>query len=109
MSGRLDKSLDEIISTQRTSTGRGRGRRGGRRTTQAGKPATVAPVGGIKKTTKSTRNPVKAIPTGPSGSGEGKVMVSGFVSPVSYLRRKHLLTPCQPKDISEIMIKVCYR
>ncbi|PVH88782.1 hypothetical protein DL98DRAFT_157035 [Cadophora sp. DSE1049] len=88
MSGRLDKSLDEIISTQRTSTGRGRGRRGGRRTTQTGKPATVAPVGGIKKTTKSTRNPVKAIPTGPSGSGEGKVMVSGF-----------------PKDISEIMIK----
>ncbi|KAH9224557.1 hypothetical protein DL95DRAFT_322526 [Leptodontidium sp. 2 PMI_412] len=89
MSGRLDKSLDEIISTQRTSTGRGRGRRGGRRTTQTGKPATVAPVGGIKKTAKSTRSTVKvAIPTGPSGSGEGKVMVSGF-----------------PKDISEIMIK----
>merc|ERR1712000_726626 len=88
MSGRLDKSLDEIISTQRTSTGRGRGRRGGRRTTQTGKPATVAAVGGIKKATKSTRNPVKTIPTGPSGSGEGKVMVSGF-----------------PKDISEIMIK----
>ncbi|KAG4444487.1 hypothetical protein IFR05_000078 [Cadophora sp. M221] len=89
MSGRLDKSLDEIISTQRTSTGRGRGRRGGHRTTQTGKPATVAPVGGIKKSAKSTRSTVKAaIPTGPSGSGEGKVMVSGF-----------------PKDISEIMIK----
>ncbi|KAL2068819.1 hypothetical protein VTL71DRAFT_15157 [Oculimacula yallundae] len=87
MSGRLDKSLDEIISTQRTSTGRGRGRRGGRRA-ETGKPATAAPVGGVKKSTRPARASLKLVPTGPASTGEGKVQVSGF-----------------PKDISETMIK----
>ncbi|CZT51232.1 related to RNA annealing protein [Rhynchosporium secalis] len=89
MSGRLDKSLDEIISTQRTSSGRGRTRRGaGRRTAQTSKPVVAAPVGGVRKSTRPTRGPIKVIPTGPASSGEGKVQVSGF-----------------PKDISETMIK----
>ncbi|KAK2628006.1 hypothetical protein QTJ16_002652 [Diplocarpon rosae] len=88
MSGRLDKSLDEIITSQRTTAGRGRTRRGSRRSAPAGKVATVAPVGGIKKNLKSTRSAVKPVPTGPSGTGEGKIMVSGF-----------------PKDINEPMIK----
>jgi len=88
MSGRLDKSLDEIISTQRSTGGRGRTRRGGRRTVQTGRPAVVAPVGGIKKNTRQTRG-VKPIPTGPAGgNGEGRILVSGF-----------------PKDINEPMIK----
>ncbi|KAK6587119.1 hypothetical protein PZA11_000409 [Diplocarpon coronariae] len=88
MSGRLDKSLDEIITSQRTTGGRGRTRRGGRRSGPAGKVVTVAPVGGVKKIPKSTRSAAKSIPTGPSGTGEGKIMVSGF-----------------PKDINEPMIK----
>lgn len=79
MSGRLDKSLDEIITSQRGG-GRGRTRRGARRSGPVGKAATVAPVGGIKKNPKSARGSVKPIPTGPSGNGEGRILVSGFVS-----------------------------
>jgi THO complex subunit 4 len=77
MSARLDKSLDEIISTQRRSSGRGRG---GRRAHRAA-PAATAPVGGVKKNPKHVKGAVKNIPTGPSGgSGEGKILVTGFVS-----------------------------
>ncbi|PMD27637.1 hypothetical protein NA56DRAFT_615502 [Hyaloscypha hepaticicola] len=85
MAARLDKSLDEIISTQRRSSSRGgRGRRGGRAA-----PAATAPVGGVKKNPKHAKGAVKNAPTGPSGStGEGKILVSGF-----------------PKDINEPMIK----
>ena len=108
MSGRLDKSLDEIITSQRGS-GRGRTRRTTRRTGPAGKTATVAPVGGIKKNAKSARGPVKSIPTGPSGNGEGRILVSGFVSMLLHYRDKLVLISCQPKDINEPMIKVCYR
>jgi THO complex subunit 4 len=106
MSARLDKSLDEIISTQRRSAVRGgRGRRV-RRTTQT----TAAPVGGVKKTTKQAKGAVKPIPTGPSGAGgEGKILVTGFVSIVANLQGAHTLTLVQPKDITEPMIKVCYR
>jgi len=76
MSARLDKSLDEIISTQRRSSGRGRGRRVHRTA-----PAATAPAGGVKKNPKHAKGAVKNIPTGPSGSsGEGKILVTGFVS-----------------------------
>lgn len=79
MSGKLDKSLDEIISTQRKTSVRGRGgRRGGRRV-GAGNTATVAPVGGIKKNLRQARGAAKSVPTGPKG-GEGRILVSGFVS-----------------------------
>lgn len=90
MSERLDKSLDEIIGTQRRSSVRGKG---GRRIRRGGAQPAATPVGGIKKNPKHVKGAVKAIPTGPSGgTGEGKIMVTGF-----------------PKDISEPMIKVCYR
>jgi THO complex subunit 4 len=106
MSARLDKSLDEIISTQRRSAVRGgRGRRV-RRTTQTA----PAPVGGVKKTTKQAKGAVKPIPTGPSGAGgEGKILVTGFVSIIATLQKSFMLTLDQPKDITEPMIKVCYR
>lgn len=81
MSGKLDQSLDEILSTQRRSATRGN-RRGGRRVHQAGKAAAVAaPVGGVKKHVKTTKGAGKAIPTGPSAaSGESKIVVSNMVS-----------------------------
>ncbi|KAN0119738.1 hypothetical protein V8E51_001946 [Hyaloscypha variabilis] len=86
MSTKLDKSLDEIISTQRRSSGRGRG---GRRVGGRTAPAAAAPAGGVKKNAKHAKGAVKNIPTGPSGSGgEGKILVTGF-----------------PKDITEPMIK----
>jgi THO complex subunit 4 len=79
MSGKLDQSLDEILSTRR-----GGPRRGTRnRVTSAAKAhtATAAPVGGVKKTTKSTKVATKGVPTGPAGaSGESKIIVSGLVS-----------------------------
>ncbi|KUJ23204.1 uncharacterized protein LY89DRAFT_703801 [Mollisia scopiformis] len=88
MSGKLDKSLDEIISTQRRSSVRGRGTRRTRRP-GASKPVAVAPVGGIKKNPRQAKGAAKAVPTGPSGGNtEGRILVSGF-----------------PKDITEPMIK----
>jgi THO complex subunit 4 len=53
MSGKLDQSLDEIVSTQRRSARRGRGQRN----RQAGKASTspVATVGGVNKTVKQAK------------------------------------------------------
>lgn len=76
MSGKLDQSLDEILSTQRKTAGRRTNRRG-----PAGRPATTAPVGGIKKTVKPARNQGKPAPAKASGlTGESKIMVSNMVS-----------------------------
>lgn len=82
MSGKLDQSLDEILSTRRTAARRGRGRRA----PMPGKSnaaTAAAPVGGVKKTTRTTRAGGKAtIPTGPAaGSGESKIIVSNLVRP----------------------------
>ncbi|KAI1269634.1 RNA recognition domain-containing protein [Xylariaceae sp. FL1019] len=87
MSGKLDQSLDAIISTQRRGTPAGR-RRNPRRA--AGGPAPAAPVGGVQKTSKQPRNagakqaPAKA----PRGNVESKVVVSNL-----------------PKDVNEHQIK----
>lgn len=79
MSGKLDQSLDEILSTQKRGA---RTRRGaGRRAPSGRTSAVAAPVGGIKKTAKPARGAVKAIPTGPSGGlGDSKIVVSNLVS-----------------------------
>jgi len=84
MSGKLDQSLDEILSTQRRSAVRGKGGRRVRRGNQAGRTAPAAPVGGVKKNPKQAKGAVKAIPTGPSGgSGESRIQVSNLVSVLS--------------------------
>lgn len=90
MSGKLDQSLDEILSTQKSVRG-GRGPRRGRRAPQAGRATAVvaAPVGGVKKNAKQAKGAVKAIPTGPAGgNGESKIQVSNL-----------------PKDVDEAQIK----
>ncbi|KAI0013217.1 RNA recognition domain-containing protein [Xylariaceae sp. FL0662B] len=88
MSGKLDQSLDEILSTQR----RGASGRGGRRSVRrsAGRPATTAPVGGVQKTSKQPRAAAaKQAPAKTAGgSGESKVVVSNL-----------------PKDVTESQIK----
>ncbi|KAK2018927.1 hypothetical protein LZ32DRAFT_653664 [Colletotrichum eremochloae] len=88
MSGKLDQSLDEILSTQRRSAG-GPGRRSQRRST-GGRPAAAAPVGGVQKTSKSARaaasKPNAAKPA--QGTGDSKVIVSNL-----------------PKDVNEQQIK----
>ena len=85
MSGKLDQSLDEILSTRRKTAGR-RGR--GVRRAGTAKVATAAPVGGIQKTTRGAKTaPVKsAVPSGPAaGSGESKIIVSNLVRPLENL------------------------
>ncbi len=78
MSGKLDQSLDEILSTQRRTVG-GR-RQAPRRSTR--RPTTTAPVGGVQKTSKQPRTAVnKQIPAkAAGGNGESKVVVSNLVS-----------------------------
>lgn len=84
MSGKLDQSLDEILSTQHKS---GQRRRSTRRS--SGRPATAAPVGGIQKSTRPARNAAKPAPAKNAGMiGESKIMVSNL-----------------PKDVSEGQIK----
>lgn len=80
MSGKLDQSLDEILSTRRKTAGR-RGR-AGRRVGNGTKTATVTSVGGIQKNTRGAKTaPAKAaVPSGPAaGSGESKIIVSNLV------------------------------
>lgn len=90
MSGKLDQSLDEILSTQRRTAGSHR--RSQRRS--SGRPATTAPVGGVQKNLKQPRAaatkqaPAKA--TG--GHGESKVVVSNL-----------------PKDVNEAQIKEYFK
>ncbi|ROW04057.1 hypothetical protein VSDG_01165 [Cytospora chrysosperma] len=84
MSGKLDQSLDEILSTQRKSGGRRQSTR------KTARPATKAPVGGVHKNTKPARgNAVKPAPArGARNTGESKIIVSNL-----------------PKDVSESQIK----
>ncbi|KAK2752898.1 hypothetical protein FQN54_008051 [Arachnomyces sp. PD_36] len=91
MSGKLDQSLDEILSTRRGGSRRGtrnRASRGGK-----AQPAAAAPVGGIKKATKNTKATGKSVPTGPSGaSGESKIIVSGLPPDVNEANIKEYFT-----------------
>lgn len=80
MSGNLDKSLDEILSTRRNTARRGRARRAPNTT----RKTTVAPVGGVSKATRSAAKPAgkTSVPSGPSsGHGESKIIVSNLVGP----------------------------
>lgn len=89
MSGKIDQSLDEIISTQRRSSNRGRGGRRIRRSTHVGRATPVTPSGGVKKMTKTVKHTVKTVPIGPSGTpSNGKIIVTGL-----------------PRDVNEGMIK----
>ncbi len=78
MSGKLDQSLDEILTSQRRNQ-QGR-RRSLRRTAGTARPAATAPAGGIQKSTKPARGAAKATPAKASGlTGESKIMVSNLV------------------------------
>lgn len=78
MSGKLDQTLDEILSSRPRGN---RSRRGtGRRAATGRAAAVAAPVGGVKKNTKGPKNAGKAVPTGPANiSGDSKVVVSNLV------------------------------
>lgn len=78
MSGNLDKSLDEILSTRRNTARRGRARRAPNTT----RKTTAAPVGGVSKAARNAPKPAgkSSVPSGPSsGYGESKIIVSNLV------------------------------
>ncbi|ROV97755.1 hypothetical protein VMCG_07412 [Cytospora schulzeri] len=83
MSGKVDQSLDEIISTQKSGNRRSSARKPAR-------PASKAPVGGVHKNTKPARGTgAKHAPArGAKNTGESKIIVSNL-----------------PKDVSESQIK----
>lgn len=87
MSGKLDKSLDEILSTRRNTAGRRSGR--GRRVPNGTRTTTAAPSGGIQKGTRGAKVAVKsAVPNGPAaGSGDSKIIVSNLVNMPTFLHR----------------------
>ncbi|KAL5360525.1 hypothetical protein BJX96DRAFT_175382 [Aspergillus floccosus] len=78
MSGKLDKSLDEILVNRR----QGARRRSRRSATSKATTATV-PVGGVKKSTKAAKAAGKVVPNGHPVSHESKIMVSGLPSDVN--------------------------
>ncbi|PYH97974.1 hypothetical protein BO71DRAFT_438397 [Aspergillus ellipticus CBS 707.79] len=87
MSGKLDKSLDEILVSRRQGA-----RRRARRTAPS-KPANApVPVGGVKKTTKAPQAPGKAVQNGHPLSRESKIMVSGLPADVNEANIKEYFT-----------------
>lgn len=84
MSGNLDKSLDDILSTRRKTVGRRGGR--GRRVPNGNRVGAAAPTGGIQKSTRVSRAPAKNVPKGPAaGSGDSKIIVSNLVREIHSL------------------------
>ena len=88
MSGKLDQSLDAIMTESGAKSGRGgrSGRQGKPRAAKA-KATTAAPVGGVQKATRAPRN----APTAPAvvPPGDSKIIVSNL-----------------PLDITETQLKV---
>ncbi|KAF2637940.1 RNA-binding domain-containing protein [Massarina eburnea CBS 473.64] len=83
---KLNTSLDDILKNERAGR---RGRGAGRRNT-TGRRSTGAPVGGVSKPTRQTKQPVKAapaIPTGPAG-GDHKIMISNLPQDVEETQLK---------------------
>ncbi|KAI9679558.1 MAG: hypothetical protein M1817_005580 [Caeruleum heppii] len=94
MSGKLDQSLDEILSTQRRSARRGRGRGAAAKNTTT-RASVAAPAGGVKKTRGAKASkPTKAVtPTGPAvGSGDSKIIVSNLPTDVNEGQIKEYFT-----------------
>lgn len=88
MSGKLDQSLDAIMSDRKTTNPRrgGKAARPARGAASKAKAADAAPVGGIQKSTR----PLRGAPRAPalaqaaqSARGESKIIVSNLPNDVS--------------------------
>ena len=92
MSGKLDQSLDDILSSRPRGRAVRRGRRAG---TAATKATTRAPAGGIQKNTKTGKTNTKAtVPSGPAaGTGDSKIIVSNLV---------RYAQPCEPSTQANV-------
>ncbi|KAG8527763.1 uncharacterized protein KY384_007917 [Bacidia gigantensis] len=92
MSGKLDQSLDQILSDRKTTNrGRGRGRRVGNR---AAKVTSAAPAGGIQKKTRAGRPAAATTITNGKApaAGDTKIIVSNLPSDVSEAQIKEYFT-----------------
>lgn len=90
MSGKLDKSLDELLTSRRAAGARRRPQR----RASGRNPAPTAPVGGVQKSSKIARTAAtkQAGGKGAPLTGDSKIIVSNL-----------------PKDVTEQQIKVCFR
>ncbi|KAL9125052.1 MAG: hypothetical protein Q9217_005691 [Psora testacea] len=87
MSGKLDQSLDEILSTRRKTVGGRRGR--GRRVPNATRVTTAAPAGGIQKSTRAKTAGKAAVTNGAVPAvGDNKIIVSNLPSDVNEAQIK---------------------
>ncbi|KAF2842377.1 hypothetical protein M501DRAFT_410103 [Patellaria atrata CBS 101060] len=85
MSGKLDKSLDDIVSSRRARRQRSR-RAGADGKTQV---SITTPIGGVRKSLKNSKSGAKAsVPTGPAASGDSKIIVSNLPTDVSETQIK---------------------
>ncbi|PLB35908.1 uncharacterized protein BDW47DRAFT_109449 [Aspergillus candidus] len=86
MSGKLDKSLDEILVNRRQGARRGSGRR-------AAAPKPAPAVGGVKKNTKAVKTAAKPVHhNGRPRVTESKIMVSGLPADVNEANIKDYFT-----------------
>ncbi|KAK3680685.1 RNA-binding RNA annealing protein [Vermiconidia calcicola] len=93
MSGKLDQSLDQIMSDTKPAGGRGRGGarkpRPARNAKSKAKAAIAAPTAGVQKTRATTRAPQVTAPVlTASTSSESKIIVSNL-----------------PEDVTEVQVK----
>ena len=90
MSGKLDQSLDQIMTDRKTTNPKPRRTaRPTRGAAQRAKAAIANPTGGVQKNTKAPKNAPKAPAGAGQNSGESKIIVSNL-----------------PEDVSETLIKV---
>lgn len=84
MSGKLDKSLDELLTSRRAGA-----RRRPQRRASGRNPAPTAPVGGVQKSSKAPRTAAtkQAGGKGAPLTGDSKIIVSNLVC---VLRRRPL-------------------
>lgn len=89
MSGKLDQSLDQIMTDRKTTNPKPRRARTQRAAGQRAKAAIAAPTGGVQKNTKGPKNAPKGPAAASAPSGDSKILVSNL-----------------PEDVSETLVKV---
>ena len=105
MDGKLDQSLDEILTSRKKNV---RARRPANKAKDA-KKVTMAPVGGVNKRTRATRSNSfsKGTSGGVSAPAKGsKIIVTGLVCHIHHLDAS-FANDSQPYDVTENQIQVC--
>ena len=104
-SNKMELSLDEILKTNKNTRGQGRG---GRRSNPARAAASAAPIGGVAKSTRQSKQAktTSSAPAATSG-GETKIMVSNLVRTCEETCPVELTNALQPLDVEQAQLQVC--